>query len=84
MDNNLYAPSKAALNEPATERGAGVAQEMASRGQHGAFRRTLIFRRLAWLARPLVADTRRTDAVTRALLHRIRLGFGSRLRERRQ
>jgi uncharacterized RDD family membrane protein YckC len=33
MDNNLYAPSKAALNEPATERGAGVAQEIASRGQ---------------------------------------------------
>jgi uncharacterized RDD family membrane protein YckC len=32
MENNLYAPSKAALNEPATELGAGGAQEFASRG----------------------------------------------------
>ena len=33
MENNLYAPSKAALNEPATEQGADVAQKVASRGQ---------------------------------------------------
>lgn len=32
MENNLYAPSKAALNEPATEQSEGGTQEDASRG----------------------------------------------------